>query len=200
MCAIFHSPTYRTRYQEFLKIDFPRVPLTSDRELFRRLCGLGEELVGLHLMESPRLQDLVTTFPVKGSDVVEEWRYVEVASSSREGGIPRNDGCDVLQGGDTRQHGTGEIASSAALPHPRNDKHTGRVYINKDQYFEGIEREVWEFHIGGYQVLQKWLKDRKGRPLDWNDQQHYQKIVVALGETMRLMGEIDRAIPQWPIA
>jgi len=161
--AIFHSPTYRTRYQEFLKIDFPRVPLTSDRELFRRLCGLGEELVGLHLMESPRLQDLVTTFSEEGTNVVDEWRYVEV-------------------------HGQDAHATM------------GRVYINKTQYFEGIDREVWEFHIGGYQVLQKWLKDRKGRPLDWDKQQHYQKIVVALKETIRLMGEIDGVILEWPIA
>ncbi len=162
MYAIFHSPTYRERYQEFLKIDFPRVPLTSDRELFVRLCGLGEELVGLHLMESPRLQELVTTFDAKGSGMVEEVRYVEV-------------------------HGQDAHATM------------GRVYINKDQYFEGIDREVWEFHVGGYQVLHKWLKDRKGRTLSWDDQQHYQKIVVALKETMRLMGEIDGVIPKWPI-
>ena len=71
--------------------------------------------------------------------------------------------------------------------------------MNKAQYFEGVEPDVWEFHIGGYQVLEKWLKDRKGRKLTWEDQQHYQKIVVALTETMRLMREIDAAIPSWPI-
>ena len=80
-----------------------------------------------------------------------------------------------------------------------DDGKVGRVYINKEQYFEGINREVWEFHIGGYQVLHKWLKDRKGRPLDWNDQQHYQKIVVALSETIRLKEEIDGVIAKWPI-
>ena len=59
--------------------------------------------------------------------------------------------------------------------------------------------EVWNFHIGGYQVCQKWLKDRKGRTLTDDDSQHYQKIVVALKETIRLMAEIDHSIPDWPI-
>jgi hypothetical protein len=45
----------------------------------------------------------------------------------------------------------------------------GRMYINQTQYFEGIEPEVWEFQIGGYQVLNKWLKDRKGRRLSFDD-------------------------------
>jgi len=156
--AVFHSPTYRERYAEFLKIDFPRLPLTSDRELFKALAEKGEELVSLHLMESPKLSQLITSFPVPGSNEVERVRYAE----------PHED-----------------------VP--------GRVYINKAQYFEGIEPEVWDFRIGGYQVLQKWLKDRKGRKLSFDDLFHYQKIVVALKETMRLMEEIDELIPSWPI-
>ena len=75
---------------------------------------------------------------------------------------------------------------------------TGRVYISKTQYFAGIEPEIGEFQIGGYQVLHKWLKDRKGRKLTFDDLFHYQKIVVALKETMRLMEEIDELIPAWP--
>ena len=60
--AIFHSPTYRTRYAEFLKIDFPRVPLTSNDKLFRQLAEYGEQLVQLHLMTSPKLDNLITEF------------------------------------------------------------------------------------------------------------------------------------------
>ncbi|MCX6003503.1 MAG: helicase, partial [Chloroflexi bacterium] len=71
--------------------------------------------------------------------------------------------------------------------------------INKEQYFEGIPPEVWNLHIGGYQVCQKWLKDRKGRTLTYDDISHYQKIVVAITETIRLMSEIDALIPGWPI-
>lgn len=66
-----------------------------------------------------------------------------------------------------------------------------RVYINKTQYFEGVSDLAWNFYIGGYQPLQKWLKDRKGRMLSDEDIIHYQKIVVALTETDRLMKEID---------
>ena len=70
--AVLHSPTYRTRYAEFLKIDFPHLPLTSNRDLFFSLAALGGELVGLHLMESPKLNDIITEFPEKGTDAVEK--------------------------------------------------------------------------------------------------------------------------------
>ena len=73
------------------------------------------------------------------------------------------------------------------------------VYINKTQYFKGVPKEVWEFHVGVYQVCEKWLKDRRSRQLSFDDLMHYQKVIVALKETIRLMEEIDRAIPGWPI-
>jgi predicted helicase len=152
--AVFHAPTYRSRYAEFLKIDFPRLPLTSDKDLFKNLAEKGTELVTLHLMESPSLNKLITKYPVTGSNEVDKVAY---------------------------------------------DEKTQRVYINKTQYFEGVPPEVWNFHIGGYQVCHKWLKDRKGRKIGVDDSTHYQKIVVALKETIRLMAEIDQVIPQWPI-
>ncbi len=158
--ALFHSPTYRQRYAEFLKIDFPRVPMTSSPDLFRKLCILGEELVALHLLESPYLSQLITRYPVVGDNIVEK-------------GFPKF------------------VAYEEGAP--------GYVYINKAQYFEGVPKEVWEFHVGGYQVCEKWLKDRRGRQLSFDDLMHYQKVVVALKETIRLMAEIDRAIPGWPI-
>jgi predicted helicase len=152
--AVFNSPAYRTRYAEFLKIDFPRLPLTSNKELFKALVAKGAELVSLHLMESPKLNSLITKYPIVGPNQVETLRY---------------------------------------------DEANQRVYINKVQYFEGVFPEVWNFHIGGYQVCQKWLKDRKGRTLSYDELTHYQKIVVALKETIRLMGEIDGLIPGWPV-
>ena len=78
----------------------------------------------------------------------------------------------------------------------------GKVYINKDQFFEGVRPDVWEFRIGGYQVCEKWIKDRRGRNLRYDDVKHYQKIVVALGETIRLMRQVDEVINThggWPI-
>ncbi|MEI6314566.1 MAG: type ISP restriction/modification enzyme, partial [Syntrophus sp. (in: bacteria)] len=158
--AIFHSPTYRTRYAEFLKIDFPRVPLTADVALFRTLCGLGKELVGLHLLESPQAGQFSTRYPIAGDNLVDK-------------GYPKY------------------------VP-PQND-HPGRININKSQYFEGISPEVWEFYIGGYQVLGKWLKDRQGRQLSYDDLTHYQQVVVALQKTIELMEKIDNVIPEWPI-
>lgn len=157
MYAVFHSPTYRSRYAEFLKIDFPRLPLTSDVKLFVKLCGLGSELVGLHLLESLALGKSPVRYPAKGDDTVAK-------------GYPKY------------------------VP-----KDGGRVQINTKQYFEPVDEEVWEFHVGGYQVCQKWLKDRRGRKLSYDDITHYRKVVVALGETIRLMVDIDAAVPAWPI-
>jgi hypothetical protein len=76
---------------------------------------------------------------------------------------------------------------------------SGRVYIGTVQFFEGIPKETWEFQIGGYKVCEKWLKDRKGRVLSSDDIDHYQKIVVALSETISVMREIDELIPGWPL-
>lgn len=155
--AVFHSPAYRDRYAEFLKIDFPRLPLTSDLKLFRTLAAKGADLVALHLMESPKLDELVTEFPVKGDGEVEKVQYTDADQ---------------------------------------------RVWINAKQYFGGVPKAVWEFHVGGYQVCEKWLKDRKDRKLSYEDIQHYQKTVVALIETIRLMTEIDETIDEqggWPL-
>ena len=69
---------------------------------------------------------------------------------------------------------------------------TGAVYINDQQYFADVPETAWNFYIGGYQPAQKWLKDRKGRTLTFEDILHYQKIIVALTETDRLMKEIDK--------
>jgi len=70
----------------------------------------------------------------------------------------------------------------------------GTVLVNATQGFEGVPEDVWKFHIGGYQVCQKWLKDRRGRQLSKEDIVHYQKIVYALGETIELMKQVDEAI------
>jgi predicted helicase len=169
--AVFHAPTYRERYAEFLKIDFPRLPLTGDLELFRALVEKGRELVSLHLMEADVLRQTGVRYPVSGSNHV----------ASRH---PRY------------------LAPDEPEPESGEPLRAGRVYINKEQYFEGIEPDVWEFQIGGYQVLDKWLKDRKraDRALDFDDVRHYGRIVVALRHTLRLMAEIDDLIPGWPLS
>jgi hypothetical protein len=106
-----------------------------------------------------------------------------------------------------REPGSPTLSHNNEEPHPSPDGRgaggegvEGRVWINPTQYFGGIPEEVWAFKVGGYQVCDKWLKDRKGRILSGDEIMHYQRIVVALRETMRLMAEIDAAIPQWPLA
>jgi hypothetical protein len=69
-----------------------------------------------------------------------------------------------------------------------------RIYINKDKYFEGIAPEVWNYHIGGYQVLNKYLKDRKGRNMD--EAPHYCRIVTALSKTLKIQKKIDEIYPE----
>jgi hypothetical protein len=74
------------------------------------------------------------------------------------------------------------------------------VYTSRPQCFASDPSDVWSFKVGGYQVCEKWLKDRRGRSLSFDDQQHYQRITVALRETIRLMAEIEALIPEWPLA
>ena len=86
---------------------------------------------------------------------------------------------------------------------PPSNGVSGRVFINRDQYFEGVTPETWGFTIGGYRPAEKWLKDRKGRVLSDDDIDHYRQITAALVDTEHLMDEIDELIEQhggWPEA
>lgn len=78
----------------------------------------------------------------------------------------------------------------------RYSENEQRVYINEAQYFEGIAKEIWEYQIGGYQVMDKWLKDRKGQILSFEDIQHYCRVTTALTRTIQIQAEIDRLYPQ----
>jgi hypothetical protein len=143
--AVLHSPTYREKYKEFLKIDFPRAPYPKDQDTFWKLVMLGGELRQIHLLESPIVEKYITKYPISGDNQVGKLKYKD-----------------------------------------------GKVWINDTQYFEGVPEIAWEFYIGGYQPAQKWLKDRKDRKLEFEDILHYQKIIVALSESDRIMKEIDK--------
>lgn len=149
--AVLYSNTYRAKYAEFLKIDFPRVPFTKDYKLFSKMADYGKRLADLHLLKSAELDTSTAKFQGKGDNRVEKLRY-EPVGAGRD------------------------------LP---------RIYINQDQYFEGIEKEIWEYQVGGYQVLNKWLKDRKKRTLSLDDIKHYCKISTALKKTIEIQKEID---------
>ncbi|MFH7000593.1 type ISP restriction/modification enzyme [Flavobacterium bizetiae] len=143
--AVLHSPTYREKYKEFLKIDFPRVPYPKDSKTFWELVALGSQIREIHLLESTTVEEFITEFNIDGDCVVGKPNFKD-----------------------------------------------GKVYINETQYFENVPEVAWNFYIGGYQPAQKWLKDRKDRKLEFDEIAHYQKIIVALTETDRLMKAIDK--------
>ncbi|MBR4925911.1 MAG: DNA methyltransferase [Prevotella sp.] len=141
--AVLHSPSYRERYKEFLKIDFPRIPYPTDANIYHALAEKGAELRKLHLMEELPNSTGVS-FPVAGSLQVDCYRWAG-----------------------------------------------NRVYINAEQYFEGVPESAWNFYIGGYQPAQKWLKDRKNMTLSFEDVKHYQRIIYVLEKTESIMDEIN---------
>jgi len=71
------------------------------------------------------------------------------------------------------------------------DKEGESVYINKDQYFEGLEENIWQYQIGGYQVCNKWMKDRKGKVLSLDEIKHYCKVATAIKHTINIQKSID---------
>ncbi|MFN5873811.1 MAG: type ISP restriction/modification enzyme [Aphanizomenon sp.] len=148
--AIFHAPIYRQRYAEFLKIDFPRVPLTANAALFWELVIKGDKLVKYHLMKETGTE--ISTYPIPGSDMVEQIKY--------------------------------------------HENHQ-QIWINAEQYFDQVPQQIWNFYIGGYQVCQKWLKDRKGRQLNFDDINHYQNIISIISETIKIMENIDQIIENY---
>ena len=153
--AVLHSPNYRDKYKEFLKIDFPRIPYPNI-DTFWQLVAIGKQIRQLHLMESDLLDELMTTYPQAGDNII-----------------------------------TRKLTKTSIGYEATNDKQ-GRVWINDEQYFDNVPLIAWEFYIGGYQPAQKWLKDRQGRELSFDDILHYQKIIKVLAVTNRLMQEVDR--------
>jgi predicted helicase len=181
--AVLHSPSYRKKYKEFLKIDFPRVPYPKDKTTFKKLVKLGTELRGIHLLESPVVNKFITTFPNDGSYEVEKIKYVvDTNLASPNISIKHKIGDENIHPSKNKINKVVDAKFAST---------TGDVYFNEKQYFGNVPETAWNFYIGGYQPAQKWLKDRKGRTLTNEEIEHYQKIIVALTETDRLMKEVD---------
>ena len=153
--AILHAPTYREKYTEFLRSDFPRVPFIADRELFTQLAAFGKRLAELHLLTSSELDPPACRFEGEGDSIVMR----------------------------TKAQGF------------RYDPDECRMYINKAQYFGPIPPEIHAYRIGGYQVCDKWLKDRKDRPLELHDIRTYCQMVTAIGITIGIQQELDTVYP-----
>lgn len=145
--GVLHSNKYRTKYKEFLKIDFPRIPYPQNADYFFKVAKLGKELREIHLMDSKQVTEYITSYGVSGDNEVIKPEYKD-----------------------------------------------NKVYINRTQYFDNVPEVAWNFYIGGYQPAQKWLKDRKGRILSYDEILHYQKIIKALVLTNDIMQQIDGII------
>lgn len=148
--GVLYSDTYREEYAEFLKIDFPRLPFTKNKDVFYTMAKLGQRLADLHLLKSTVLNHPTAKYGGAGADdTVEKPIYKE----------------------DER-----------------------RVYINNNKYFSNVKPDVWYYYIGGYQVLAKYLKDRKGRQMD--NPRHYCKVITALEKTIQIQKQIDELYPE----
>jgi very-short-patch-repair endonuclease len=194
--AVLHSPSYRDRYKEFLKIDFPRIPYPENGEQLKHLATLGEKLRKLHLMENVEIQQNTANFPIAGTNEIEKPEYSPPSEGCPQGGVvdsPPSEGCQ--QGGVVDSPPSEGCPQGGVVDSPPSEgAGGGRVFINKNQYFDNVPRSAWTFYICGYQPAQKWLKDRKGRTLDYDEIQHYQRIIAVLCETERIMGEIDMEV------
>ncbi len=145
--AILHAPTYRTRYADFLRTDFPRIPFPETRDHFESLAALGWRLVQVHLMhETPKAG--LAVYRGRGKHEVEKVAYASADHS---------------------------------------------LHINATQSFAPVPEEVWDFHIGGYQVIDKYLKSRRGRVLSLDEIDQVTRIAHALDFTIRQMEAIDLA-------
>ncbi|MBM4338232.1 MAG: DNA methyltransferase [Deltaproteobacteria bacterium] len=144
--ALLYSNSYRKKYTEFLKTDFPRVPFTKDYKLFKVLADKGAELVELHLLQSKRLAKPIARCEGSGDLRVDKVTYDQTKTC---------------------------------------------VHINPEKWFTGILPDVWEYHIGGYRVAEKWLKDRKGRQLSSEEVVHYARVVTAIAETISFQETLD---------
>ncbi|MBI5217499.1 MAG: N-6 DNA methylase [Bacteroidia bacterium] len=149
--AVLYSDTYRTKYAEFLKTDFPRIPFTKNYKLFKKISGIGNKLADLHLMKSDDLIVHDYSLSDSGGNKVEKVQY---------------------------------------------DEKMQQVYINPNQYFQVVPIAVWQYRIGGYQVCEKWLKDRKDRTLSLEDVKHYCRILTAVSRTIEIQKQIDAVYEQ----
>jgi predicted helicase len=152
--AILYSDTYRKKYAEFLKIDFPRIPFTNDEKTFKQLAILGNELIEAHLLKKDDFDASYGNFIGKGDNIVEKTNFVI-------------------------------------------ENKIGKLYINKTQYFDNVPQAAYDFFIGGYQVLDKYLKDRKGKELTANEVENMEQTIRSLVFTIAQMTKIDGLTKNW---
>ena len=166
--GVLHSPAYRTKFKEFLKVDFPRIPYPKDLGEFERFRAAGRELRAVHLMKDaePSLSEARGRFPIAGDNVVDTVRFEIIGDNFNT---------------ETKPLSESQCLCASVL------KKSGRVYINSSQYFDNVPLEAWGQAIGGYRPAEKYLKDRKNRALSQEELKHYQRIILALAKTREIM-------------
>lgn len=142
--VLFHK-TYRTKYIDFLKIDFPKIPFTDSKDIFIKLSSIGTQLYNLHLMKDNNLNN----------DIGE--------------GLYKDD-------------------KNNKIEKPLYNEKENKLFINKSLYFDKVSKEVWLYKIGGYQVLDKYLKSHKDEEIDYS---YFQKIIQVLDKSIILEKEIS---------
>lgn len=152
--AVLYSPTYRIKYSDFLRRNFPRIPFTNDEKTFEQLAVLGNELIEAHLLKKEDFDTSYGDFIGKGDNIVEKTNFVI-------------------------------------------ENKIGKLYINKTQYFDNVPQAVYDFYIGGYQVLEKYLKDRKGKELTANEVENMEQTIRSLLFTIEQMAKIDTLTKNW---
>lgn len=172
--AVLHSPAYRQRYAAFLRTDFPRIPIPGSLTVFNALAALGAQLVAWHLLEHPDAAKVSSTHA--GGMSAAAWFGADFSLQK------------VAEKGRALAEVSGDV---------------GKVFINASSGFANVRLPVWQHAIGGYQVLHKWLDDRRKarRDVSQDDITHWLRVYAALEATQKLMRQVDEAIEAhggWP--
>ncbi|GAA9967999.1 hypothetical protein VN0932_01980 [Helicobacter pylori] len=159
-----YSPNYRKRYEEFLKIDYPKILFTKNKDLFRALSLLGIELIGLHVLNQ---ESLNYSFEKLKDATIGEFCYIEAIEA----------------------HERNPIISQK----PSHNEQ--RLYINHSAYFSGVSQEIYDYRIGGYCVLDKYLKSHKNESCDFEHVTNIIKVIARTIEIQKTLGFLTSDLP-----
>ncbi len=158
--ALLYSPNYRKRYESFLKIDYPKILFTENKDLFRALSLLGIELIGLHVLNQ---ESLNYSFEKLKDTTIGESGYIEA-----------------------HEH-------NLIISKPSHNEQ--RLYINHSAYFSGVSQEIYDYRIGGYCVLDKYLKSHKNEPCDFDHVTRIIKVIARTIEIQKTLGFLTSDLP-----
>ncbi len=160
--ALLYSPNYRKRYESFLKIDYPKILFTENKDLFRVLSLLGVELIGLHVLNQ---ESLNYSF--------EKLKDATIGKSYYKEAHERN----------------------PIIKKPSHNEPEKRLYINHSAYFVGVSQEIYDYRIGGYCVLDKYLKSHKNESCDFDHVTNMIKVIARTIEIQKTLGFLTSDLP-----